>query len=330
MSTLITGIAGQDGRLLANRLSKIEPDLYGICKPGQMALVEQFCPEVKVIELNLIYEEQILEILNKIKPTQIYNLAGFSSVSASWTEPTLATRVNSIVPSIILKWCLEFQPSTRFVQASSSEIFGGTNLSPQNEMTPLSPITPYGLSKGFAHKLVQQFRTQYGLFASNAVLYNHESPLRGDNFVTRKITKAVAAIFMGSDKTLNLGDIKSKRDWGWAPDYVVGLQSIMKNNTPGDFILATGKTHTVEDLLKFAFNRIGAGDFKSHVSHDLQSDRAVDPFNLVGDYTLARTALDWKPSLDLREIIEIMVDFDIELLRNPTAQWSPSNLESKT
>ena len=324
MSTLITGVSGQDGRILARMLSMKDDQIFGICRPGQKQVISEYCPSIVVFEIDLMDEDQLVKTLHTIKPTKIYNLAGFSSVNASWQNPTLVTRINSVVPTIILNWCLKYQPETRFVNASSSEIFGGTSTMPQNEETPLMPITPYGLSKGFAHNLMQIYRKQYGLFSSNAILYNHESPLRDHKFVTRKISKAVAQIALGSNVTLELGDLQSKRDWGWAPDYVVGLKKIMEHDAPDDFVLATGQSHLVEDLVRFAFNRIGISDFSPHIRHGMQNDRPVDPSSLLGDSALAFRILGWETSTSLENIIEQMVDFDIELLNNPNSQWFPN------
>ena len=325
MSTLITGVSGQDGRILAKMLADGNQELFGVCRPGQKKIILEYCPEIKVTEIDLIDEYQLIEMLNSIKPSKIFNLAGFSSVSASWKNPTLVTRINSIVPSVILNWCLKNQPETRFVNASSSEIFGGSGETPQNENTPLKPITPYGLSKAFAHNLVQLYRNQYGLFASNAILYNHESPLRDPKFVTRKISKAVAQFALGMNTGLELGDLKSKRDWGWAPDYVIGLNKIMEHKTPGDFVLATGKSHLVEDLARYAFNHVGINDFEKYLHHDVKSDRSVDPSSLVGNSSSTFHELGWVTTTPLKSIMERMVDFDTELLKNPNAQWFPDS-----
>lgn len=321
MHTLITGVSGQDGRLLSRMLAKDHQKLFGVCRPGQKQIIANYCPEIEVIEIDLINEEKLVETLDRIKPSKIFNLAGFSSVSASWQNPTLVTRVNSLVPSTILNWCIKNGAKTRFVNASSSEIFGGSKVTPQDEKTPLEPVTPYGSSKAFAHNLVQMYRNQYGLFASNAILYNHESPLRDSKFVTRKISKAVAQIALGMNTGLELGDLKSKRDWGWAPDYVNGLTKIMGHDKPGDFVLATGKTHLVEDLVRFAFNHVGIYDFEKYIRHDLKSERAVDPSNLSGNSRAAFQELGWITTTPLENIMEKMVTFDIELVKNPESIW---------
>lgn len=321
MSILITGAAGQDGRLLARKLLSEEQRVTGICKPGTKASLVQYCPGINAIEVDLTNEKKLLEILNHSQPDVIYNLAGFSSVKQSWRNPNLVTAVNSLVPAIILKWCLETKPSARFLQASSSEIFGASVISPQTESTPHNPITPYGLSKSFAHTLLQQFRNEYGLHASNAILYNHESPLRDIHFVTRKITHAVAAIAHGSTEPIRLGQIKSQRDWGWAPDYIQGMQKIIGQETPGDFILSTGILHSVEDLLSYAFSHIGVSDYSEYVQYDQINDRHVDPMNLVGNCSLALENLSWVPTMNLRQIIGSMVDFDLKLIDQPKSQW---------
>ena len=184
-----------------------------------------------------------------------------------------------------------------------------------------SPITPYGLSKSFAHTLLQQFRKEYGLHVSNAILYNHESPLRDVHFVTRKITRAVAAIARGSVEPLKLGQIHSQRDWGWAPDYVEAMRRMIRQDEPSDFVLSTGIVHSVADLLTYAFEHIGITDYSKFVEHDERNDRHVDPINLVGNSALASKQISWAPTKNLQQVIGAMVDFDLELINQPNLQW---------
>ena len=321
MSILVTGAAGQDGRLLSRKLLGAGLKVTGLCKPGHGAILLQYCPEINVIEVDLANEKKLVEILNLVQPDEIYNLAGFSSVNQSWKNPDMVAAINSLVPAIILKWCLETKPTARLIQASSSEIFGASTSSPQNESTPHSPITPYGLSKSFSHTLLQQFRNEYGLHVSNAILYNHESPLRDAHFVTRKITQAVASIARGSKELLHLGKIHSQRDWGWAPDYVDGMQKIIRQDLPGDYVLATGIVHSVSDLLAYAFEHIGISDYSKYIKHDESNYRHVDPINLVGNNSLASERLNWVPTKSLQQVIGTMVDFDLELIDRPESQW---------
>ena len=321
MTVLITGAGGQDGRILARKLLAGGQKVTGLCKPGHQSVLFRYCPGIDIIAVDLTNEQSLSEILNEVRPDEIYNLAGFSSVHHSWRNPDRATAVNSLVPAVILKWCLEEKPAARVLQASSSEIFGASNCAPQSELTPHNPITPYGLSKSFSHTLVQQFREEHGLHASNAILYNHESPLRDNHFVTRKITQGVAAIAWGSSDSIRLGQLHSKRDWGWAPDYVNGMQDIIRQDTPGDYILSTGVLHSVTDLLSYAFNHIGISDYSKYIQHDHRDDRHIDPTNLVGDNSLAKEKLNWTPTKSLEQVIRDMVDFDLELLRNPESQW---------
>ena len=321
MSILITGAAGQDGRLLARNLSIEGRSVTGLCKPGYKKILFEYCPGINVIEIDVTDERKLTEVLNHVQPDEIYNLAGFSSVYQSWKNPDMVTAVNSLVPAVILKWCVEAKPSTRLLQASSSEIFGASVKSPQSESTPHNPITPYGVSKSFAHTLLQQYRNEYGLHASNAILYNHESPLRDINFVTRKITQGVAAIAQGSKQPIRLGQIQAQRDWGWAPDYVNGMQKILRQESPGDFILATGVAHSVADLLSFAFKFIGISEYNQYIEHDERSDRRVDPANLVGDNSRASILLDWAPTMNLEKVIAKMVEFDIKKINDPELKW---------
>jgi GDPmannose 4,6-dehydratase len=320
---LITGASGQDGRLLAHKFTGEGKKVVGLCRPGKKEELSRYNPLVTVIEIDLRDEKKLVEVLDFVKPSAIYNLAGFSSVIESWKNPTSVTTINSLVPSTILRWCVFNQPSVRLIQASSSEIFGGATVSPQNEDTPISPITPYGLSKSFSHSLLQQFRSEYGLHASNAILYNHESPLRDPNFVTRKISKAVAAISKGSRGPINLGKTNSRRDWGWAPDHVDAMYRIEQQDEPGDYVISTGKDHSVDDILKFAFEYVGIKDYSEFVKYDQSSDRKVDPTNLVGNHTLSTSKLDWSPTKSLKEIIEAMVDFDIRLIDSAESVWYP-------
>ncbi len=321
MTVLITGAGGQDGRLLARKLLAEGQKVTGLCKPGDEAALSRYCPGINIIAVDITNEKDLTEVLNWVKPDEIYNLAGFSSVYQSWRNPNLVTAVNSLVPAIILKWCVEIKPSVRILQASSSEIFGASKISPQSEGTSHNPITPYGLSKSFSHTLLQQFRSEYGLHASNAILYNHESPLRDNHFVTRKITQGVAAIAQGSTEPIRLGQIHSQRDWGWAPDYVKGMQDIIRQDSPGDYILSTGVSHSVADLLSYAFNHVGISEYSSYVQHDLRNDRNIDPVNLVGDNSLAKEKLNWVPTKNLEQVISAMVDFDLELISHPESQW---------
>jgi GDPmannose 4,6-dehydratase len=321
LKALITGGSGQDGRILARKLINDGHEVIALCKLGKESLLSKYCPEAISIGLDLTHQQELLSKLNEIQPDVIFNLAGFSSVKKSWSNPSLTVLTNSLVPAILLEWCLKVKPDTRFLQASSSEIFGGSLNSPQNEKTSHSPITPYGLSKSFSHNLVCQYREEFGLHASNAVLYNHESPLRSEHFVTRKITKAVAAIARGSKESVSLGNTNAIRDWGWAPDYVDAMYKIIENDSPEDYIIATGVSSTVKDILKYAFKYIGISDYDDYLEHEFSNDRSVDPVNLVGDNTFARAKLNWAPTKNLEEIVCAMVEFDIRLIDRPELTW---------
>ena len=321
MKALITGGSGQDGRILARQLINNGHDVVALCNLGKESLLSKYCPDAMAIGVDLTDQREVISKLNEIQPDSIFNLAGFSSVKKSWDHPSLAVLTNSLVPAIILEWCLKAKPNTKFLQASSSEIFGGSLVSPQNEKTSHYPITPYGLSKSFSHKLVCQYREEFGIHASNAILYNHESPLRSEQFVTRKITKAVAAIARGSQESVSLGNTNAIRDWGWAPDYVDAMYKIIENDLPEDYVIATGISSTVKDILKYAFNYIGISDYQNYLEHEISNDRNVDPVNLVGDNTFARTRLNWVPTKNLEEIVCAMVEFDIRLIDQPELTW---------
>lgn len=321
MPTLITGVGGQDGRLLLKELSKTQNDLVGICNIGQKETVLKYVNNAYVIEADISDDKTLLDILTSIKPTEIYNLAGFSSVQKSWNNPLKTAKVNSLVPITILEWCLRANSNVKYIQATSSEIFGGSKTSPQNELTRLDPITPYGSTKAFAHLAVQHFRQKFGLQASSLILYNHESPLRNPDFVTRKITLAAVAIAKGSNEKLKIGDINANRDWGWAPDYVKAMRMAMDLETLNDYIIASGQSHTVGDVINYAFNYLGIYDVSNYIELDRNYYRDTDPNFLVGDISKAREQLKWSPSKNLKETIEAMVDFDLELLVNPEAIW---------
>jgi GDPmannose 4,6-dehydratase len=321
LKVLITGGSGQDGRILARQLVLEGQEVTALCKIGKEPLLSKYCPGMRVVGIDLTDQQKLLTILNRIQPDIIFNLAGFSSVRQSWVNPSLAILTNSLVPALILEWCLNVRPNTRYLQASSSEVFGGTLITPQNEETLHSPVTPYGLSKSFSHNLVRQYREEFGLHASNAILYNHESPLRSDHFVTRKITKAVAAIARGSQESLRLGNINSMRDWGWAPDFVEAMGKIVEKDLPEDYVIATGTSSSVKDILKFAFNYIGLPEYQEYLQHEILNDRHVDPINLTGDNTLARNSLNWAPTKNLEQIICAMVEFDLRLIEQPELLW---------
>jgi GDPmannose 4,6-dehydratase len=320
LKVLITGAGGQDGIILASKLQRVGTDLVGLCSEANIDKVKRILPTTKFVEFNTREPRNIQEILNQEQPDQIYNLVGFSSVFASWESPAKTAELNAVIPSLILEWCRSQPKPVRFLQASSSEIFGGTAQSPQKEDSALCPITPYGISKAYAHQLVGLFRESIGMHASTAILYNHESPLRSQDFITRKISSSVARISLGLQRKIFLGDIQGKRDWGWAPDYVDGMIDIMNGETPGDFIISTGIQTSVESLLAMAFAEVGISDFRPYVQVSGFNQRAIDPKNLVGDFTKINKAYGWAPKHGIHFGISAMVMNDIALLKRDVSE----------
>ena len=315
MKVLITGAAGQDGIILAAKLQKKNIDVIGLCSPVKLAKVREMLPEINYIGFDTSEIDKLNQILDREQPDQIYNFVGFSSVFASWVSPSKAIALNSVIPALILEWCRAQNRSIRFLQASSSEIFGGSTVAPQLESTLLNPVTPYGLSKAHAHQLVALYRNAFGIHANTAILYNHESPLRSMDFITRKISNSVARISLGIDTKLYLGDIQSKRDWGWAPDYVDGMIQIMNANIPDDYLLATGRQSTVKQLLELAFAKVGIDNYQPYIELSTDNSRIADPKNLVGNAVKIKNDLGWKAKHDIEFVMQTMVANDLALLK---------------
>jgi GDPmannose 4,6-dehydratase len=312
-SALITGITGQDGGYLAEQLRAEGTQVHGLVRPDEH--VPEHLQGVVVHEAELTDEQALQRVLQVAEPDEVYNLAGVSSVGLSWEQPALTAEVNGTFVARLLQlvWLeQERRGSTvAVVQASSAEIFAGAERSPQDESTPLSPRSPYGASKAFAHHLVQVFRAR-GLHASNAVLYNHESPRRPPTFVTRKITQTVAAISQSRAHELVLGNLDAKRDWGWAPEYVDALLRMVRHREPDDYVIATGQSRTVRDFVAAAFARAGVADWEPLVRSDPAFIRPVDAVELVGDASKARAALGWTPQVAFEELVGRMVDVDLQ------------------
>jgi GDPmannose 4,6-dehydratase len=312
LSILITGISGQDGRILAHNLISRGQEIVGLCRDSQFKQVNAIFPTSKIQTLDIKNENEIINLLNREKPKIIYNYLGFSSVKESWNYPTETVSANTLFPLTLLKWCKENSPETKFIQASSSEIYGGAHYGPQSEETQLCPVTPYGFSKAQTHQIVQNYREKYGIFASNAILYNHESPLRKENFVTRKISKSVARIYLGLQEEIDIGNLEAERDWGWAPDYINGMILAASADNPGDFIFATGEKSSVGTLLKFAFQSVGIENYFPYLRIKNENQRKVDPQYLFGSNLKARQLLDWLPTNNIKDIMGKMVSYDLE------------------
>ena len=318
----VTGISGQDGGFLAERLLAQGSEVHALILAGDP---ERAPADVVVHHGDLCDVDGTRRLLHDLAPDAVYNLAAISSVAESWRRPELTARVNGTAAVGLMESALAVQDSTgrpvRFVQASSAEIFGQPAVSPQDESTPIRPVNPYGAAKAYAHLMVHVYR-QRGLHASSAILYNHESPRRPAHFVTRKITSTVAAIAHGIAEGLTLGNLEARRDWGWAPDYVDALLRAAAADRPDDYVVATGEGHSVADFVAVAFRRVGIDDWRPFVASDPALTRPTDAADLTGDATRARTALGWSPTVSFDDLVGRMVDADLALLADQSSRPS--------
>jgi len=325
MRAVITGITGQDGSYLTDLLLAKGYEVHGIVRRSSTLqrprLDQQFHDEsIYGKRLFLHYSDltdttSLRRILHRIHPDEFYHLAGQSHVGLSFEIPESTCELTAMGTLRILEILRDLNPSPRFLHASSREIFGTPTCSPQNEETPVNPNSPYGAAKAFANQLVKIYRDSMGLFGCNAICYNHESPRRAENFVTRKITIAAARIKLGLQKELVLGNIESERDWGSAPEFVEAMWRMLQQPAPKDYILATGTTHTVSEFMEYAFQHVGL-DWKSYYRHDPRFQRPIEPQNLCGNAAKAFEDLGWKHKTSLRELAAMMVDHDLERLKH--------------
>lgn len=307
---LVTGVSGQDGRYLAQRLAADGVEVHGtIAEPDQIRDVDGVA-EYHVVDLS---RPGLGDLVRELGPELVFNLAAVSSVARSWTEPTLTAQVNGVAVAELLGAANDLVKAGRAIrvlQASSAEIFGEPATSPQTESTPIAPVSPYGAAKAYAHQLVAAYR-KVGVWAASVILYNHESPLRPDGFVTRKITKAAARIARGRQAGLELGSLDIRRDWGWAPDYVDAMLRAIAADQPRDYIVASGVEHSIADFVRLAFKAAGIHDWASYVGVSEAFQRPNDPTSLVGDASLAREALGWAPTVSFEELVARMVEEDL-------------------
>jgi len=322
MRVLITGAAGQDGTILSTILTRQGADVLALVKPGTDTVrLREYVPSIEVMEVDLCDTDSLYKCVFASRPTHIYNLGGFTSPAESWTDQdeVFATNVESV--RAIVASMIAGNRKCRLFQASSSHIFEGTDRSPQIEDFELTPASPYAVSKAEALRLVREVRDEQGLFAVSGILYNHESPLRGENFVTRKVSRGVARIAAGVQTHLELGDLDVARDWGWAPDYVRGMILMMEARKPADYVLATGISHRLAFFVQRAFAAAGIRDWKPFVRSS-ESDRPVDTNKMVGDSRSAYTRLGWRHTVDFDAMAVAMVEFDTLLLADPAARWT--------
>jgi GDPmannose 4,6-dehydratase len=316
---LVTGIAGQDGSYLAELLLSEGYEVHGVVRGRSSGPFENLAgirARVELHEADLLDETSVAGLLTSVRPHEVYNLASPSFVPRSWREPVRTAEFAAVGVTLLLETIRRIDDSIRICQAASSEIFGRPRESPQTEETPLAPVTPYGAAKAYGHFIVGSFRRQYGLHATSAILYNHESPRRPVDFAPRKIARAAAAISLGLEREVELGSLDARRDWGYAVDYVRALWLALRHDEPGDYVVATGETHSVRELAEIAFAHVGL-DWQEHVRVDESLTRgSAELHDLVGDATRARERLGWAPSLDFPALVRLLVDADLERLRS--------------
>ena len=316
-TALITGITGQDGSYLAEFLLQKGYRVYGIQRRSSTVTterVEHLLEEgVRLISADLIYQNSLIRALEEARPSEVYNLGAQSFVPASWAQPILTGEVTALGVTRILEAIRIVNPKIRFYQASSSEMFGKVQETPQTEKTPFYPRSPYGVAKVYGHWITVNYRESYGIHAVSGILFNHESPRRGLEFVTRKVTYGAARIKAGLQKELRLGNLDAKRDWGFAGDYVRAMWLMLQQEKPEDYVIATGTTHSVREMCQIAFERVGL-DYRRYVVQDRALFRPAEVHVLTGDPSKARRKLKWKPEVDFRGLIEMMVNADMALV----------------
>jgi len=313
LRALITGVGGQDGSYLAELLLERGYDVVGIV-PRADARYEDLADGVERLHVNLLDKDALARVLREHAPREVYNLASPSFVPASWDEPVQTAEFAAVGVTALLEAIRAVDPETRVYQASSSEIFGEPTDVPQTEETPLHPVTPYGVAKAYGHFIVGSYRRRYGLHASCGILYNHESPRRPTDFLPSKVAHAAAAISLGLERDLLLGDLSAQRDWGYARDYVEAMFLMLQQDEPGDYVVATGELHTVEDIVELAFAHVGL-NWREHVRVDESLLRgSAELHHLVGDATKARARLGWSPTVDFEGLVRLLVDAAVERL----------------
>jgi GDPmannose 4,6-dehydratase len=313
---LITGITGQDGSYLAEFLLKQNYRVFGLVRRSSTINFERIRhlhDEVELIPGDLLDQSSLITALQKTEPEEVYNLAAQSFVPTSWSQPVLTGEFTALGVTRMLEAVRVVNPSIRFYQASSSEMFGMVHESPQTETTRFYPRSPYGVAKLYGHWITVNARESYNLYACSGILFNHESPRRGIEFVSRRVTYNVARIKHGLQTTLKMGNLDAERDWGFAGDYVRAMWLMLQQGKPDDYVISTGETHSVRRLLEIAFSRVGL-DYRDHVEIDPELLRPADVQHLRGDCTKARRALGWHPEVSFEQLVEMMVDCDLNLV----------------
>jgi GDPmannose 4,6-dehydratase len=314
---LITGITGQDGSYLAEILLEHGYEVHGIVRWASIDKfdrIETIVDKIRLHQADLLDQNSIMNILNEVQPDEVYNLAAQSFVPTSWKQPIYTGEVNAIGVTRILEAIRLTNKKIKFYQASSSEMFGNTPESPQNEETRFQPCSPYAVSKVYAHYITINYRDRYDMFCVSGILFNHESPRRGEEFVTRKISLAVARIKAGLQKSLKLGNLDARRDWGFAGDYMHAVYVMMQQEKPDTFVIATGVSHSVKDFCKAAFDYVDL-DWGKYVEVDPALIRPAEVNHLVGDYSKAKRMLGWQPNVSFEQLVEMMVKSDLERVK---------------
>ena len=315
---LITGITGQDGSYLAELLLDKGYEVHGMVRRAsteKFDRIEHLRDRITLHQGDLLDQRSLVDTLRAARPDEVYNLAAMSFVAVSWIQPTLTAEFTGVGVTRMLEALREAAPEARFYQASSSEMFGKVLETPQSETTPFYPRSPYGVAKCYGHFITVNYRESYDLHATSGILFNHESPRRGLEFVTRKVTWHAAAIKHGKLDELRLGNLDAQRDWGYAADYVEAMYLMLQRDDPEDFVIATGRMNTVRDCVQIAFDEAGVPDWEKHVVIDPSFLRPAEVDELVGDSTKAKDLLGWEPGTSFEELIRLMTRADLELLK---------------
>jgi GDPmannose 4,6-dehydratase len=316
-SALITGITGQDGSYLAELLLENGYRVHGMTRRSSTATFERIShivDDIEIVQGDLLDQASLVEALRQIKPDEVYNLAAQSFVPTSWNQPVLTGEVTALGVTRMLEAIRQVNPGIRFYQASSSEMFGKVRESPQTELTPFYPRSPYGVAKVYGHCLTVNYRESYDMYAVSGICFNHESPRRGLEFVTRKVSDGVARIKLGLTRELRMGNLDAHRDWGFAGDYVRAMWLMLQQDQPDDYVIASGEMHTVRQLCEIAFDYVGL-DYHDHVVTDAAFLRPAEVDHLLGDPRKACVELGWEPRVQFRDLVRMMVDADLERLR---------------
>jgi len=320
-TALITGILGQDGAYLAKLLLGENYKVYGLIRRHTNPNFSNtdylgVTDKIETVSGDMTDEASLINVIKSVRPDEVYNLAAQSFVGVSWDQSKLTTEVNALGVLYLLNAIKFFSPTTKFYQASTSEMFGNShNEGLQTEETPFHPRSPYAIAKLYAHWMTINFRESYGMFCANGILFNHESPIRGIEFVTRKISDGVARIKLGLNNELRLGNLDSKRDWGFAGDYVKVMWLMLQQEEPEDYLISTGKTHSIRDFLDISFNHVGISDWEQYIKIDPRFKRPAELHALHGSSSKAKEKLGWQPEVGFEELVKMMVDADMNRLK---------------